>query len=67
MFEVAERFYMQLIPQAREIAEKSAADGMAEQARQVGAVIESILARPEHAWKASSGAKRIKAEVEDSQ
>ena len=33
MFEVAERFYMQLMSQAREIAEKAAADGMAEQAR----------------------------------
>ena len=45
MFEVAERFYMELIPQAREIAEEGGAAG-----RSVEAVIDEILARPEHAW-----------------
>lgn len=51
MFEVAERFYMELIPQARELAEEARADGHAAQADAVEAVIDEILARPEHAWQ----------------
>lgn len=43
MFEVAERFYMELIPQARELAESN---GNA----RVEALIDEILERPEHAW-----------------
>lgn len=46
MFEVAERFYMGLIPQARNLA--SRAGGV--QGRNVNRVIDDILARPEHAW-----------------
>jgi len=46
MYEVAERFYMGLIPQAREMA--AHAGGSAGQA--VNAVIDEILARPEHVW-----------------
>jgi hypothetical protein len=51
MYEVAERFYMGLIPQAREIVEHAREDGRAEQADAVSAVIEEILARPEHEWQ----------------
>ncbi|HRA19481.1 MAG: multiheme c-type cytochrome [Anaerolineae bacterium] len=50
MFEVADRFYMQLIPQAREVAAKAAAAGQVEAAAKVDAVIDGILSRPEHAW-----------------
>jgi hypothetical protein len=50
MYEVAERFYQQLIPQAREIAEHARAEGKEEAANQVLSTIEQILARPEHAW-----------------
>ena len=50
MFEVAERFYMELIPAARELAEHAAQRGMGAQARNVNQVIDAILARPEHAW-----------------
>ncbi len=46
MYEVAERFYMELIPQAREMAEH--AGGAA--GRAVTRVIDEILDRPEHAW-----------------
>lgn len=49
-YEVAERFYMQLIPQAREIIEHARAEGKTAQADAVQAVIEEILARPEHAF-----------------
>jgi hydroxylamine dehydrogenase len=46
MYEVAERFYQQLIPQAREITDQAdEADGDA-----VRKVIDDILARPEHQW-----------------
>ncbi len=50
MYEVAERFYMELIPQAREIAEHAAAAGKADNAQVVLMLIEQILARPEHEW-----------------
>jgi len=46
MYEVAERFYMELIPQAREMADH--AGGAA--GRAVHAVIDGILSRPEHVW-----------------
>ena len=46
MYEVAERFYMELIPTAREMAEhQGGAAGNA-----INAVIDEILARPEHVW-----------------
>jgi hypothetical protein len=45
MYEVAERFYKELIPQAREIAHKGGEKG-----RPVLAAIDAILARPEHQW-----------------
>ncbi len=50
MFEVAERFYKELIPQAREITRHAAESGKADAATAVNAVIDEILARPEHAW-----------------
>ncbi len=50
MYEVAERFYMELIPQAREIVEHARADGKARRRGAVEQVIDEILARPEHAW-----------------
>jgi hydroxylamine dehydrogenase len=50
MFEVAERFYQELIPQAREIAEHAAAEGKTEAAEAVEKAIDDILSRPEHQW-----------------
>jgi hydroxylamine dehydrogenase len=50
MFEVAERFYMALIPEAREITAAAARAGRAEQARRANQVIDDILSRPEHQW-----------------
>ncbi len=49
MYEVAERFYMELIPQARELAEHAKASNE-EASEAVLAVIGDILARPEHQW-----------------
>jgi hypothetical protein len=50
MYEVAERFYVQLVPQARELAAEAAANGNAAAADNVRQVIDEILARPEHQW-----------------
>lgn len=50
MYEVAERFYMELIPQAREIAEHGAEHGNASGAEVVTQLIADILKRPEHKW-----------------
>ena len=54
MYEVSERFYMQLIPQARERIQHAIEQGHAEEAAQVMAVIDEILARPEHRWQAQA-------------
>ncbi|HVS14113.1 MAG TPA: multiheme c-type cytochrome [Thermoanaerobaculia bacterium] len=50
MFEVAERFYMELVPQARELAEDARRVGRAAEAASVERTLEELLARPEHAW-----------------
>ena len=50
MYEVAERFYMELIPQARELIEHARKHDNAAGADAVEKVIEEILARPEHKW-----------------
>ncbi len=54
MYEVAERFYVELIPQAREITEHAEAEGKTEQAQAVNQLIDEILARPEHQWKSAA-------------
>ena len=67
MYEVAERFYMELIPQAREIANHAMSVGMRAEASAVRAVIDEILARPEHIWfeeGAEAQAARIREEME---
>lgn len=50
MYEVAERFYMQVIPQAREMTHHAEKEGKKDQAEAVRKVIDGILARPEHSW-----------------
>ncbi|MBI1310758.1 hydroxylamine oxidoreductase [bacterium] len=62
MYEVAERFYQKLIPQAREIIEHARVVGRTEQADAVEKVINEILARPEHAWKEPPAEKTAAAE-----
>jgi len=49
-FEVAERFYMEFIPQARELADHAAAAGQTAEADAVRTAIDDVLARPEHQW-----------------
>ena len=50
MYEVAERFYMEMVPQARELIAEGRAHGNAAGAARVEATLGAILARPEHAW-----------------
>ena len=50
MYEVAERFYMELIPQARELAHHGEENGKTEEAEAVLELIDEILERPEHEW-----------------
>lgn len=50
MYEVAERFYQQLIPQARELLEHAEQQGQGEAAARVRTLIDELLARPEHQW-----------------
>ena len=67
MYEVAERFYMELIPQALEMADHAAETGKGAQARAVRSVVADILARPEHAWfeqGAEGEMAKIRAEME---
>ena len=61
MFEVAERFYQKFIPEAREVVKRAAESGKAKEAAAVGAVIDEIMNRPEHRWKASGGEARADA------
>ena len=58
MYEVAERFYTSFIPEAREIARAAAERGKKEQGDAANAMIDAILARPEHAWFVTEAAKK---------
>ncbi len=53
MYEVAERFYQELIPEAREIIEEARQHGKAAAAGRVESLVEEILQRPEHRWQNS--------------
>ncbi|MEZ6049408.1 MAG: multiheme c-type cytochrome [Planctomycetaceae bacterium] len=64
MYEVAERFYQQLIPQAREIAEHAREAGKTEEADKVLQMVDEILARPRHKWFESQLENRRGREVE---
>jgi hypothetical protein len=67
MYEVAERFYMELIPMAREIVQHARSEGQIGAARAVEQVVNDILARPEHVWfeeGAEGQAERIRQEME---
>ncbi|WP_242393552.1 multiheme c-type cytochrome [Anaeromyxobacter oryzisoli] len=57
MYEVAQTFYEKVVPEAREIVAHAAARGQVAQAKAVQAVLDEILARPEHAWYLQERAK----------
>lgn len=56
MFQVAERFYTELVPQARELADRAHQRGWRAQANATRATIDEILLRPEHEWAADVAA-----------
>jgi hypothetical protein len=58
MYEMAERFYMSVIPEGPDIARRAAETGRKEQADRANVMIDAILARPEHAWFLGESAKR---------
>jgi hypothetical protein len=67
MYEVAERFYMELIPQAREAIQHARDQGRRDVAATVEQLVDGILTRPEHSWfeeGAEAQAAQIRAEME---
>lgn len=50
MFEVAHRFYTELVPEAREAIEKAEKAGNHEGARKAKALLDEILNSPDHRW-----------------
>lgn len=50
MYEVAERFYIEFIPQARELAEHAKENGKETEGNAVLKLVDEILDRPEHEW-----------------
>ncbi len=50
MYEVAERFYMEMVPQARELIAEGREHGLGPQAAAAESALNDILARPEHQW-----------------
>jgi hypothetical protein len=51
LYEVSERFYADLIPQALALADRAEERGSPAAAHATRVVIEEILSRPEHAWR----------------
>ena len=50
MYEVADRFYNHLIPEAKAVIDKAMKNGKKKQAQSVAAILDEILASPENAW-----------------
>ncbi len=65
MYEVAERFYQELIPQARELADHAEEHGNQAGAAAVREAIDDILARPEHQWFEAEKAQAETTSVEE--
>ncbi|MBD1391405.1 hydroxylamine oxidoreductase [Neiella sp. HB171785] len=61
MYEVAERFYIEMVPQFREIVEHAEHEGKTEAAAEANKVLDEILSRPEHAWFSGSEPDSVKA------
>jgi hypothetical protein len=68
MYEVADRFYMKLIPQVREIIKHAAEGGKEAEAKAAQAILDGVLSRPEHIWftqGAEGDALRIQKAMEE--
>ncbi|WP_426416206.1 multiheme c-type cytochrome [Aestuariirhabdus sp. LZHN29] len=60
MFEVAERFYVEMVPQYLEVVEKAEHAGNTAGAERARKVLDEILARPEHAWFTGKEPENVK-------
>ncbi|QSX38630.1 multiheme c-type cytochrome [Shewanella sedimentimangrovi] len=60
MFEVAERFYMEMVPQYLEKVDEADHKGNKEGADRARKVLDGILAKPEHAWFTGNEPEEIK-------
>ncbi|MEE1674305.1 multiheme c-type cytochrome [Agarivorans aestuarii] len=60
MYEVAERFYIELVPQFLEVVEKAEHNGNTEGAEKARAILAEILDRPEHAWFSGNEPEEVK-------
>ncbi|WP_198662912.1 multiheme c-type cytochrome [Cohaesibacter intestini] len=63
-FEVAERFYMELIPEARELLEEGKKHGKTAEVEEIEKFIAEVLDRPEHMWFVGKTAPGKKAHAE---
>ena len=61
MYEVAERFYMELVPEVREMTQHGRSQGHAAGAAAVDRLLDEILARPEHRWFQEGAAEQAEA------
>ncbi len=57
MYEVAERFYVEVVPMARELIAHAREQGHVAEADAAEAVLDEILARPEHRWSTNETTK----------
>ncbi|MDX1300967.1 multiheme c-type cytochrome [Photobacterium sp.] len=60
MYEVAERFYIEMVPQYIETVEKAEHNGNAEGAKRARQVLQDILDKPEHAWFSGKEPESVK-------
>ncbi|TAA45765.1 multiheme c-type cytochrome [Corallincola spongiicola] len=67
MFEVAERFYVEMVPQYLEVVEKAEHAGKKEQAAEARKLLDEILSRPEHAWFSGKEPADIKQKRQEAQ
>ncbi len=63
-FEVAERFYMEFLPQVMELIDHGIAEGgdKAKVANEVKSIVDEVLSRDEHAWFTGNEPAEVKAE-----
>lgn len=60
LYEVAERFYIEMVPQFIEVVEVAEQNGNHDGAERARAVLTEVLARPEHAWFSGNEPEEVK-------
>ena len=67
MYEVAERFYMELVPEFNEVLEKAEHEGKKESVEKARKVLAGILGSPEHLWFTGNEPEEIKSKRKQAQ